>query len=218
MLSPLNPDDFIISRKRKKYRFALFANSPLCFEVDEWSNEYSIHTMELGAGTGLFGLSLAKSQPERGVLAVDVKADRLQTGALAALGSGVQNIRFLRARADQLPALLKPHSIDTIWITFPDPFSKDRMAKHRLTHPQYLAIYANLLSSDGAIYFKTDAASLFSWSLERLVEAGWYIKELSYDLHESSLSDQYKVMTTYETRYVKENLPIHFVKALPHQS
>ena len=53
----LDPKDFIITRKRKKYKFAKFANSPLCFELDEWKKT-SIDVVEVGAGTGLFSVEL----------------------------------------------------------------------------------------------------------------------------------------------------------------
>lgn len=215
MSDPLNPADFIITRKRKKYKFALFHNSPLCFESDEWTGEITPTTLELGAGTGLFGVALAEQSQKANVLAVDVKADRLQTGAHRAVDLGLGNIHFLRARADQLPELLTPHVLDTIWVTFPDPFPRERSAKNRLTHPKFLAIYRQLLAPSGALYFKTDSHDLFTWSLEQLVATGWTIVELSFDLHESQLSDAYKVMTTYETRYVGEGLKIHFVKAAP---
>ena len=78
----LNPDDFIITRKRKKYRFALFANSPLCFEYDEWCAQppQPISHIEIGAGTGLFSTQLAARNPQAQVLALDVKGDRLQVG------------------------------------------------------------------------------------------------------------------------------------------
>ncbi len=211
----LDPNDFIISRKRKKYRFALFANSPLCFEVEQWGNNPTPDVLELGAGTGLFGAALAGHTPDKQFVAVDVKADRLQTGALKAEDLGLANLRFLRARADQLPELLSPHSLDRIWVTFPDPFPKDRSAKHRLTHPQFLDIYKGLLRPDGALYFKTDAKSLFDWSLEQLVANGWMIEELSFDLHESHLDESYKVKTTYEARYTSEGLKINFVRAAP---
>jgi tRNA (guanine-N7-)-methyltransferase len=102
-----------------------------------------------------------------------------------------------------------------LWVTFPDPFPKERSAKHRLTHPQYLKIYEMLLQKDGALYFKTDAKALFDWSLETLVEEGWNIDELSFDLHESALSEEYKIKTTYETRYMSEGIKINFVKASP---
>jgi tRNA (guanine-N7-)-methyltransferase len=213
----LDPKEFIITRKRKKYKFALFANSPLCFEFDQWQGQPHADILEIGAGTGLFGVALAEAQPDLQIVAVDVKADRLQAGAYRAAEKGLTNIRFLRARADQLPELFAPDTVKTIWVTFPDPFPKDRMAKHRLTHPQFLRHYQGVLAVGGALHFKTDAPRLFEWSLERLVENQWILSELSFDLHESKLAMQYKIHTTYEKRYTGEGLSIHFVKAIPPQ-
>jgi tRNA (guanine-N7-)-methyltransferase len=214
-MTELNPDDYIITRKRKKYKFALFANSPLCFEAEEWADQPPADIVELAAGTGLFGVSLAESTG-RQTLAVDVKADRLQTGARVAAGKGLTNMRFLRARIeDQLADLLQPQTVEQLWITFPDPFPKKRFAKNRLTHPKFLTLYRELLTPTGALYFKTDAHDLFTWSLEQLVQEGWTITELSFDLHDSQLSDDYKVMTTYESRFTAEGLPTHFVRATP---
>ena len=214
-MTELNPDDYIITRKRKKYKFALFANSPLCFEAEEWVGQPPATVVELAAGTGLFGVSLAESTG-RQTLAVDVKADRLQTGARVAADKGLSNIRFLRARIeDQLTDLLQPQTVEQLWVTFPDPFPKKRFAKNRLTHPKFLALYRELLTPTGALYFKTDAHDLFTWSLEQLVQEGWTIIELSFDLHDSQLSDTYKVMTTYESRFTAEGLPTHFVRATP---
>ena len=44
---------------------------------------------------------------------------------------------------------------------------------------------------------------------------GWRIERLSFDLHESNLNENYKVMTTYEKRFTNEGLKINFVKATP---
>lgn len=210
----IDPEQHIITRKRKKYKFALFANSPICYEYEQWQKT-PVDILEVGAGTGYFGVSLAGANTGRQVLAVDVKADRLQQGARQAEQNGVSNIRFLRARADLLGELIEPHSLEKIWVTFPDPFPKDRSAKHRLTHPRFLAMYASLLTSDGALYFKTDAKQLFDWSLEQLVAENWRITELSFDLHESRLADEYKVETTYEARYRAEGIKINFLRAIP---
>lgn len=211
----VDPQQFIITRKRKKYKFALFANNPLCFEASEWPKDSVANVLEIGAGTGLFGMALAEKSPGLNHVAVDVKADRLQKGAHAAEESNLQNIRFLRARADQLAELIPAHSCDAIWVTFPDPFPKKRSSGRRLTHPIFLKTYQHLLRPDGALYFKTDAHDLFTWSLEQLVHEGWCLQELSFDLHESDLPGEYKIHTTYEERFVGEGLTIHFVKALP---
>lgn len=209
----LNPQDFVITRKRKKYRFALFHNSPLCFEIDEWDKAWSPDTMEIGAGTGLFSVALAEQYPDRKFVAIDIKGDRLQTGARLAEEKGLSNIRFLRARADQIPDLIFANSLSTIWITFPDPFPKNKSGARRLTHPTYLKIYQGLLTDDGALYLKHDSREFFLWSLEQLVAQKWTIDELSFDLHESDLAYEYKIMTTYETKWTNEGIVTNFVKA-----
>lgn len=215
-MSFLNPKDFIITRKRKLYKFALFNNSSICFEFNDWNPERTeVDNLEIGAGTGLFSECLALKNPNKKFVAIDVKADRLVKGAQQAESDQLRNIRFLRARADQLLEAFAPHSIKYIWITFPDPYPKKRNAGRRLTHPTFLKIYEELLREDGALYFKTDAKELFDWSLEQLVAEGWQIQRLSFDLHESDLNENYKVMTTYERRFVSEGLKINFVKALP---
>lgn len=209
----VNPEDFIITRKRKLYKFALFTNSSLCFEFDDWDYRFIPDTIEIGAGTGLFSVELAAMYPDRTFVAVDVKADRLQKGAQLADKKKLTNIRFLRARADQLVEIFKPSIIHTIWLTFPDPFPRKRSAGRRLTHPAYLAQYRQLLAPNGSLLFKHDNVDFFHWSLEQLVADGWRIRELSFDLHESELAGDYKILTTYERRWLNEGLKTQFVRS-----
>jgi tRNA (guanine-N7-)-methyltransferase len=207
----IDPNDFVITRKRKKYKFAKFANSPICFELDEWK-KIPVDVVEVGAGTGQFSVELAERNPSKVYVAVDVKADRLQKGAYEAVERGLANIYFIRARADQLPELFAEKSLESIWVTFPDPFLKQRSAGRRLTHPTYLKTYASLLKNDGAVRLKHDSEKFFHWSLEQFVAQDWRITELSFDLHESGLSDEYKIMTTYEKRWIREGFTTNFVK------
>ena len=215
----LNPDDFVIVRKRKKYKFAKFHNAENCFEFDEWRDFYqqrqpSVSRLEIGAGTGLFSVELAARYPDKLFAAIDVNADRLQKGAYIALERGLKNIYFIRARADQIGDLFALSTLVNIWVTFPDPFPKKRAAGRRLTHPYFLRRYAQLLRSSGELLFKHDDRDFFCWSLEQLVAEKWQITELSFDLHESSLDDEYKIMTTYEQRWLNEGKAINFVRAL----
>lgn len=208
----INPDDFIISRKRKKYKFAKFANSPICFEFEEWDKQ-AVDAVEIGAGNGLFSVELAARHPDRHYVALDVKGDRLQKGAYEADARGLTNIRFVRARADQVGELFAANSLAALWVTFPDPFLRRRSAGSRLTHPKFLAEYHKLLATDGSLYLKHDNREFFHWSLEQLVADRWHIEELSFDLHDSELSDDYKIQTTYEQRWLSEGLMTNFVKA-----
>lgn len=208
----VDPDQFIITRKRKKYKFALFANSTLCFEIEEWPS-HLIDEVEMGAGTGLFSVELATLYSERKFLALDIKADRLQKGAREAEARGLQNIWFVRARADQLAEIVEPNSLASIWLTFPDPYPKKRSTGRRLTHANFLKIYRQTLSFDGCLQFKHDNLSFFCWSLEQLVTDKWQIDELSFDLHNSSKEDYTKIMTTYEKRWVDQGATINYLKS-----
>ncbi len=214
MSDTVNPDDFIIARKRKKYKFAKFHNAENCYELEEWQKQM-VDVVELGAGTGLFSVELAARYPSKQFAAIDVKADRLQKGAYEALERGIKNVQFIRARADQINELLDVHSLEELWLTFPDPFLRDRSARRRMTHPIYLERYADLLQPDGAFYLKHDNRQFFRWSLEQLVSDKWGIEELNFDLHESDLSDDYKIKTTYETRWLSEGLRTQFAKCKP---
>lgn len=214
----LDPDQFIISRKRKKYRFALFANAPNCFELEQWQarkdSPCADLTVEVGAGTALFLVELARRHPNKDYIALDVKADRLQKGARTALDLGLTNISFVRARADQLLEVVAEQSVSEIWLTFSDPFPKKSDAKRRLAAPSFLKIYKNALVLENAhLKMKTDSHDLFDWSLEQLVTTGWSVVELSYDLHDSDLADDYKILTTYEQKWQTEGLRTYFLSA-----
>ena len=210
----VDPNRFIITRKRKKYKFALFHNSPLCFEFEEWALR-QVDVVEMGAGNGMFVVELATRHPEQMFVAVDVKGDRLQKGAREAEARGLNNVFFVRARADQIGELFEPGSLSTIWLTFSDPFPRKRSAGRRLTHPHFLRNYAKLLRTDGSLIIKHDNPDFFNWSLEQLVAGGWHLKELTFDLHESDLGEDYKILTAYEQRWLGEGRVTHCVRAAP---
>ena len=216
-MAEIDPDQFIITRKRKKYKFAKFANAHNCFEFDAWTNEKlslgNKVSVEIGAGTGLFCVELAIRHSDQVFVAIDVKADRLQKGAYEAIERGLDNVYFVRARADQIDRLFDVKSLRAIWLTFSDPYPKKRAAGRRMTHPTFLAKYQELLAPDGGFYIKHDNPDFFKWSLEQLVATGWTIDELSFDLHESNLSDDYKIPTTYEQRWLGEGRITQFARA-----
>jgi len=223
--------DLFITRKRKKYKFAKFNELENCFQFDEWlkekSNIVSSKTdliIEVGAGTGLLSVELAKRHPENFYVAVDIKSDRLYTGAKYAKEHGIKNITFVRSDIWQLKELFIGNNVKEIWITFPDPYTNDDQtrlkksdAKHRLTHPRFLEVYKEILleskSDSKRVCFKTDNKPLFDWSKEQFSGSGWQIIEITNDLHNSELSDDYKIKTSYETKFSAQGLPIHLLTA-----
>lgn len=216
-MTDIDPRDFIITQKRKRYKFAWFAKLASCYELAEWkavvASSQSPLIVELGAGTAYFAVEQARLFPDSQVIAVDVKADRLQAGARRALEIGITNIVFVRARADQLHEVVGDQPVSQLWLTFSDPFPRDRQAKHRLTHPKFLSTYVRCLGDGGRLCIKTDNHPLFDWSLEQLVAQKWCIEALSYDLHESDAPSNVRFQTTFEARFVAQGLPIYYCEA-----
>ncbi len=221
----ISPDPFadhIITRKRKKYKFANFDSFANCFSHSRYEDgsktlsrlvAYLGDTptiIEIAAGNAQFSLTLAQKYPHQKFVAIDIKSDRLYTSAKQALNEGVKNIVFLRAHMNDLDAIFTPRSLETIWLTFPDPHPKKRSAKHRLSHISFLRQYRNILNETGALKFKTDNRDLFLWSLEQLVAEKWSITELSFDLHESDLSEDYKIKTYYEQKFTGQGIPTNY--------
>ena len=56
--------------------------------------------VELGCGKGEYTVGLARSHPERNYIGVDIKGNRIWTGAKAAIEERLHNVAFLRTRID----------------------------------------------------------------------------------------------------------------------
>lgn len=216
-------EHLIITRKRKRYKFANFDSFENCFshsKTDDGAETYKNLVgyfsenrpliLEIAAGNAQFSFQLAKAIPDYNFIAIDIKSDRLYTSAKRALQEDVSNIAFLRTHMNELAGIFKPGSVETIWLTFPDPHPKKRSAKHRLTNISFLRQYRSILSETGTLKFKTDNRDLFLWSLEKFVANKWHILELIFDLHESNLPDEYKIKTYYEERFTGQGLEINF--------
>ena len=214
-------EQLFITRKRKKWKFAHFDEWSNCFQANQvtpamWRTYFGPEApliVEIGAGTADLSVGLARVEKDKHFVAVDVKSDRLYAGAKVALNEPIPNIAFVRAQLREMDGLFEPHSISELWVTFPDPFPRDKQAKHRLTHPKFLRAYALLLTKDGILRFKTDNRDLFLWSLEQMVGEGWHIEELTFDLHESNAPVNYKITTHFERKYMEKGVPINYVSA-----
>ncbi|NRB61922.1 MAG: tRNA (guanosine(46)-N7)-methyltransferase TrmB [Saprospiraceae bacterium] len=137
-----------------------------------WGEQYFTNknpiTLELACGRGEYTLELARAYPERNFIGVDVKGARIWKGARIALEEGLTNVAFLRTRIEQINHFFTSGEISEIWITFPDPFPRKGKANRRLTAPNFLQYYRKLLKPRGIVHLKTDADSLFAFTMETL--------------------------------------------------
>jgi len=139
--------------------------------------------LELGCGTGDLSLALARHDPRRGVVGVDIKGHRFWVGAKAALAEGLTNLAFLRTRIEYIDHFFGPDEVQEIWLTFSDPQPKDDKGTKRITSPVFLRRYGRFLTEDGRVHVKTDNALVYERARDEAAEAGFEVAVASEDVH-----------------------------------
>lgn len=152
-------------------------------------------TVELGCGRGEYTVGLAKANPERNFIGVDIKGARMWAGAREVEASEMQNARFLRCEIENIDKFFAPGEVSEIWITFPDPQMKK--TRKRLTSTRFLELYRRILTPGGVINLKTDSPFLYEYT-RRLVELnGLPVLADTDDLYASGLVDPVTAIKTY---------------------
>ncbi len=175
--------------------------------------------IEVGCGKGGFIAHEAATHPDRNYLSIDLKSEVLVSAKraaereFAAAGRPVDNYLSMSWDVERFPVILDARdAVDTIYINFPNPWSKPKHYKHRLTHPRQLALYRAFLKDGGYIYFKTDDDALFRDSVDYFTASGFEIEQIEPDLYAVGVPDG-AVLTEHERMFMADGLPVHYIAA-----
>lgn len=170
-------------------------------------------TLELGCGQGDYTINLAQLHPHKRLIGVDRKPSRIYNGAKHSNEIKIKNAGFLIGYAELLSEIFAPHSVDEIWITFPDPYPRRSSMKKRLTHPRFLEIYKKILKSGGVVSLKTDDDTLYNYTLKVIDELGLKLIKESSDLYSGGkLTEEEKILTKYERQHLADGKKIKLVR------
>ena len=73
--------------------------------------------IELACGKGDYTVGLARLNPDINYVGVDIKSNRMWTGAKAAITENLSNVRFLRTHIDNITEYFAPNEVHEIWIS-----------------------------------------------------------------------------------------------------
>ena len=175
---------------------------------DVFGNNNPIH-IEIGCGKGDFAIGMAKAFPDINFIAIEKFESVLIRASEKTLACDLPNLKLVHYDAIVLGEIFENGEIDNIYLNFSDPWPKNRHAKRRLTSPEFLNVYKNILNPNGAIMQKTDNVILYQYSIESLSQDGWYLSNISVDLHKE---ERFNIMTEYETKKCKLG-PIYRLEA-----
>jgi tRNA (guanine-N7-)-methyltransferase len=176
-----------------------------------FKNDHPV-TLELACGKGEYSVGLGRQNKYRNFIGVDIKGNRIYTGAKAALTEGLDNVAFLRIQIGQITDYFAAGEVAEIWIIFPDPFLRKGKAKNRLTHPRFLHAYQQILRAGGRINLKTDSKELYDFTLETIQEQQCSIHENIADIYGKGLATgPLAIQTFYEKMHLAEGRTIYFI-------
>jgi tRNA (guanine-N7-)-methyltransferase len=169
---------------------------------DYFKNDQPI-VLELGCGKGEYTVGLARRYPEKNFIGVDVKGNRIWTGAKAALEEKMGNVAFIRTRVDFIEACFEAGEVDEIWITFPDPQPLKTTIRQRLTNMIFLQRYRHILKGGGTVNLKTDNEPFYDYTREVIRENGLTELDATNDLY-AQPGKRDEALTNIKTYYEKK--------------
>ncbi|MBN8857396.1 MAG: tRNA (guanosine(46)-N7)-methyltransferase TrmB [Sphingobacteriales bacterium] len=180
---------------------------------DAFFNNDNPLTLELACGKGEYTVALARQYPERNFIGVDLKGNRIWSGAKKALEEGLKNVAFLRTQIESITDYFAEDEVNEIWITFPDPQLRMSKAKKRLTHPRFLRLYKKIMKEGGFIHLKTDSPDLYNFTslVAELYELN--VAESYSDVYaEPGIHEDLKIKTYYESLDIAGSNKVHYLK------
>ncbi len=180
----------------------------------KWNDFFGNHNpiyLELGTGRGEFIIQMAKKYPEYNFIGLELNESQIATAAKKLERENIKNLKLIKDDARNIVSIFGKE-IDTIYLTFSEPWPKKRDERNRFTHESYLKLYDRIYKKDKHIILKTDNKGLFAYSLETLSNYWYVFDTVSLDLHNDERNIP-NLMTDFEIQYYKEKRPIYYLDA-----
>jgi len=172
-------------------------NNPICLEI--------------GMGRGSFIINMAKENPNINYIGLELDESQAATAINNINNQKINNLKIICADASDILSFFGKE-IDTIYLTFSEPWPKKQDEKKRFTNVSYLKLYDRIFKKNKHIILKTDNKILFQSALESLSNYWYVFDKVSVDLHNDERNIK-NIMTDFEKQYFKEKRQIYYVDA-----
>lgn len=167
--------------------------------------------IEIGMGKGQFIREHAKKFPNINFIGIE-KYDSVVAKCLPKIDEELTNLAIIRMDALEIDQVFDKE-ISKIFLNFSDPWPKKRHHLRRLSSKVFLEKYEKIFILDKDICMRTDNEDLFCYSLMSFSEAGYILRNLTFDLHRDYQKDKL-ITTEYEDRFSERGMPIYSVEAV----
>ena len=175
-----------------------------------FSKDQPLH-IEVGTGMGTFITTLAENNPDINYVGIEIDTNVMIRVTEKVVDLGLENVRLVLLDANKLMDYFNENEVDKVYLNFSDPWPKNRHAKRRLTHSNFLSSYKQLLKENSIVEFKTDNRGLFEFSLISMNTYGMKFENLNLDVHDDE--PETNIRTEYEEKFSQRGHKIYWIQA-----
>ena len=170
--------------------------------------------VELGCGKGEYTIALARKNPNKNYVGIDIKGARFWRGAKTAIEENLPNVAFVRTQIELVDFIFAENEVAEIWITFPDPQIKFQRTKHRMTNTTFLKKYHHILNEAGIVNLKTDSEFMHGYTLGLLHGEGHEVLYANHTVYknEGAPKEVTETQTFYENQYLEVGKAITYIQ------
>lgn len=166
--------------------------------------------LEIGCHLGKNLCEFATDYPDKAFIGADITFKRVCKSAMRAKERQLTNIQAILFNAKHLRAVFAPQELSGTVIFFPDPWVKERRAKHRLIGPEFAEALFSVTGVGGFLWFKTDQEPYFNDACAAFSDAGFVACERTAMTKQDYLSTferKFKLagLETFERFFLKAN-------------
>lgn len=194
--------------------YLMYNNESVDSYRGKWSeffqNDNNIY-LEIGCGSGNFTVKNAQKFKERNYIALELRFKRLVLAAKKSKKRNLNNILFIRKRAETILDFIGKNEITGVYVNFPDPWEGEE--RKRVVSENLFSRLDIILKIGGKLFFKTDHEQYYEDVLELVNNIDNYkVIYRTKDLHNSEKAEE-NIRTEFEEMFLsKHNMNIKYIE------
>jgi tRNA (guanine-N7-)-methyltransferase len=174
--------------------------------TDDLSN---IDIIEVGFGSGRHLLYLAKENPDKKILGIEIHKPSIEQVLKRLNLEKIENVRILNHDARIILSKIPSNILSAIYVHFPVPW--DKKPHRRVINKDFITESVRTLKENGFLHLRTDSENYFNYSLNEF---------LNFDKIEINVKKNmpYAVSSKYEERWKKMNKNIYDIYMINHET
>ena len=166
-----------------------------------FGNDHPVH-LEFCSGNGEWIINRAQENPQVNWVAVEMWFERVRKIYSKTINYGIENLMIISGEGLTFSQeYLQDECIDAAYVNFPDPWPKDRHAKHRIIQKPFVEELRRTVKKEGSVTLVTDNIP-YKEQMEQEMQ-GWPKVGIPHDNYGSSF---------FERLWRSQGLDIHHMR------